>query len=301
MEKESNNEDFFEKLEKERDQKRALNDCYMDIEKVEPYLKEGLIDEEQARGIRKTHLLSDNYPQDYPLKLDAALRNGDITYQEYCDNVKKYYRKCDQVKGDEEGVIEDGFEFDASNYEALQENSDMSLEKDALIFYEYYLYFRDNKNDPMIRGILTPDLSKYLSKLNTRTRKKTEPEFESVDFRLPYSLGEILDYELEKAMNVFHLIEQRYSKQEGNPLIFIEDLKINGFRLPKSLDKVLLESQNHEEAYGEMIPMSKTRATRLKNKVSRYIATFWFTIYFNRPEEYEKFWNSDKLETSLNN
>ncbi len=250
-------------LEKKDEKQRVLNYCYMDQDKIPNYLEDGLINKEEAREIRREHLFN-VFTDDYHLKLDAAFRNGDITFQEYCDHVKKYYMDGDQTEGEKEGAIEHYQEFDSSIHNEL-ESCGFELG-----------YVEDLGDEPP----------------GWKCRKKRFLEFNKIDFRSPYDLPEMQNWEIKKACSLFNLIKKRYSEsgEITKPLKFIEDLELNGFKLPKNLEKVLLESINHDLEFDGPFEMSKIRFARFKSKVNRYAATFWFNVFFHCPEVYKDFW-----------
>jgi len=254
----SASDSYLEELERRRERKRALNSCYMNPGKIGDCLEDGLITPEEAKEVRRSYLFDSSFIGDYPLRLDAALRSGDINDWEYCEWLKKYHLKRNQVKGERDGIL-DFWELDL---DVLVRDYDQENDWDWLDYEE------------------PPE-----------EKKERPPEFDRIDYRSPYELSEMRDDEIKKAASLFYLIEERTSGPDGiEPLAFIEELSLNGFGLPKSLDKVLSESRNHDEFMHGPFEMSKLRFTRFRNKVRRYAAGFWFNLFFNRPDIYEELW-----------
>jgi hypothetical protein len=256
---------YLEELTRREDRKRALNSCYMDSDRIADCLEEGLITEEEAREVRRSYLFDGRFYGDYPLELDTALRREDITYEEYCENLKRYYIRRNPPEGEIEGLL-DFWDLGAENWD-----------------YDY----RDDLDECFL----------WYGPEDWKIKEGKPPEFEIIDYRSPYALSEMQDHEIEAAAYLFHLIEERTSGEEGidKPLEFLEELTLNGFRVPKSLDKILLEARNHDAEWSGPFEMSKLRFTRFRNKIRRYAATFWFNLFFHRPDIYEDFW--EKSET----
>ncbi len=251
---------YLEELERRKERKRALNSCYMNPDRIGDCLENELITLEEAKEVRRSYLFEGSFRGDYPLELDAALRRGDITYPEYCNNTKRYYLRRNQAEGEMEGLA-DFWEMDLSRKLLGDDEED------------YFDGFFPEEEPP-------------------KEKQERFGEFDKIDYRSPYSLSEMRDVEIESAARLFYLIEKRSSGLEGitKPLEFLEELTLNGFRLPKNLHKVLLESRNHDEFMYGPFEMSKLRFTRFRNKVRRYSATFWFNLFFNCPNIYEDFW-----------
>lgn len=263
---------YFDEVNNELKRKslreKALNSCYMNPDKIEDYLQEGTISPGDAREIRRTHVLDDNFTENRPLELDVALRRGDITYWEYCEYIKRFYLKADQPRGEVNGMLDFS--------EVSPENIDWNWTKE---YEELFLL-----GGPPARKI----------------KSERTGEFGKIDFRSPYPLSEMDDSEIERAASLFYLIEKRNSDSGGinKPLEFIEELNLNGFRLPNSLNKILLESRKHD-CLDEHFKMSKLRFARFRNKVRSYVTSFWIKIFFHSPKIYENVWKTDKLKASI--
>ncbi len=260
----------IDRLRRREERRKALDSCYMDPDKIPICLEDGLITEEDAKEVRRHHLFDDTFRGNYPLELDSALRRGDITYEEYCARSKEYYVKRDQVGGDREGVIEDWWDFAPENWDAICETQED---------YEDWMFWDDGR---------------------WKIRKEREREFEIVDYRGPHGLSEMHDGEIEAAARIFYLVEKKHSEPQGitQPLEFLAELMLHGFKLPKYFNRVLKEQSEYDEG-GRFFEMSKLKYTRFRNRVRRYASTFWFNLCFNCPEIYEEFWENREKTASL--
>ena len=99
---------------------KAIDDCYMDASKIPRYLEDGLMDEFEAREVRRARLFEDNIGDDYLKELEVACRVGDISHAEYCAMERKHYLKNDIAAGMAEIFgWEDWDQFDNGDYMAF--------------------------------------------------------------------------------------------------------------------------------------------------------------------------------------